>query len=439
MFGAALATRSLYMEDLLRAERAREQDATFHDAIEQASQKFTFDYEARALRIIDGGGVLYTGEEPPRELEIAHPPGYQVFIAAVYTLTDRRRLKFVTLAQLWIDALVAGALAFALAGSWGLAAGALGGALVAVSPHLAWNSLVPMPDTASAWPALAALLLVPRAAASGRLSRYVLVGMLLGIACWLRANALMLAPLVALLAFALRPEKGAPRPAALLFTTLLVISPITIRNYAVYGVFLPLGWGAGRTLIEGLADYDLERRFDLPKFDKDITRWDEEEKITSHLQRETLLEKKAVAVILRHPFWYASVVVRRALFQWSYDTRTGEALDTPFHTRVQPPVAAEGSLAPARALVRAVQSAWSTPLFRALTLLGVACLWLTGRRRDLAVFLTVPLYYFVFQSLLHTEYRYCLPVHYFLFPVMGYGMASTLGYVRGRLAQRAAV
>lgn len=438
VFAAALATRSFYMEDLLRAERSREQSATFRDAIEPLTQKFTFDYERRALGILEGQGILFTEQDPPRELEIAHPPGYQVFIAAVYSLTDRRRLKFVTLAQLWIDSLVVAALAFVLVGSWGVAAGTLGGVLISLSPHLASNSLVPMPDTASAWPALGALLLVPRATASGRAYLYVLAGLLIGIACWLRANALLLAPIVALLAFALRPQRGLLRPALLLLTTCLVISPITIRNYVDYDVFLPLGWGAGRTLIEGLADYDLERRFDLPKFDKDLTRWDEEEKITSHLQRETLLRKKALAVILRHPLWYAGVVIQRALFQWSYDTRSDEALESPFHTRIQSPVAAEGSLAPLRSAVRLVQGAWSTPLLRALTLLGVASLWLAGRRQDLAIFLTVPLYYFVFQSLLHTEYRYCLPVHYFLFPVIGFGMAAAWRLLRSRFQERAA-
>ena len=36
---------------------------------------------------------------------------------------------------------------------------ALAGGLIAFSPHLAWNSLVPMPDTPYAWPIAAAVLL----------------------------------------------------------------------------------------------------------------------------------------------------------------------------------------------------------------------------------------------------------------------------------------
>jgi hypothetical protein len=86
-------------------------------------------------------------------------------------------------------------------------------------------------------------------------------------------------------------------------------------------------------------------------------------------------------------------------------------------------------------MVRSLQRIWSTPLFRALCLLGAFWLWATSRRQDLAVFLLVPLYYLVLQSLLHTEYRYCLPLHYFLFPVMGFGIAATAAWLRrGRAA-----
>jgi len=45
------------------------------------------------------------------------------------------------------------------------------------------------------------------------------------------------------------------------------------------------------------------------------------------------------------------------------------------------------------------------------------------RRRALLVLLAVPAYYLLVQSALHTEYRYILAIHYFLF-VMA---AVTLG------------
>jgi 4-amino-4-deoxy-L-arabinose transferase-like glycosyltransferase len=435
VLAAALLTRSLYMDDMLRAERARDAGATFRDAILPNTQKFTLDYETRALRILDGGGVLYSNEQPRRELEIAHPPGYQVFIAAVYWTTGKRRLKFVTLAQLWLDALAAGAVAFVVSGLWGKAAGALGGALIALSPHLAWNSLVPMPDTPYAWPIVAAVLVLLAALRSGHFALYALAGLLLALACWLRANALLLPPLLGILAYALAPQRGAWRPALVVAVAWLLISPITIRNYRYFGVFLPLGWGAGRTLIEGLADYDFEGRFGLPKFDRDLTRWDEQEGITSHLQREELLRRKSLEVIRGHPLWYASVVLRRALFQWSYDVRSSQVLETPFDTRVREPVAAEGTLLPLRLAVRGLQGLWWTPMLRALTLAGAAALWLAGRRQELLLFLAVPAYYFAVQSALHTEYRYCLPLHYFLFPVIGFGMARCVSLARPRAAR----
>jgi hypothetical protein len=103
---------------------------------------------------------------------------------------------------------------------------------------------------------------------------------------------------------------------------------------------------------------------------------------------------------------------------------------------VQPPIAAEGSFAPLRLLIHGLQGLWWTPAFRALTLVGAGALWLAGRRQELVLFLAVPLYYFVVQSALHTEYRYCLPLHYFLFPLIGYGLSATLGFAGRRLLQR---
>lgn len=423
IFALAFATRWFYAEDLLSAARLKDPAATFAEAILEVTQKFTIDYELRARNILAGGGILYTGSNPPRLLEIAHPPGYQVFIAAVYSVASMR-LRSVSQAQILLDAACAALVGFCAAGLFGTAAGLASGVLIALSPHLAYNALVPMPDTPSAWPIVVAMLLVPRAVASGRWPLFLAIGLLMGVSCWLRANALLLAALVAFLVWRLRPQLGWGPAAMVLATTYLVISPITIRNYLVYDVFLPLGWGAGRTLVEGIADYDFENRFDFPRFDRDITKWDDDT-VKTHLDRETLLEKKALAVIARHPFWFASVVWRRALFQWSYDTDTDTALDTPFHTRIQPPVAPQGRLPWLRALVRGFQGLYATWVGRALSVLGVVALLVSRRRAELAVFLVVPLYYLVFQSLLHTEYRYCLVIHYFLFTLIGVGIVET--------------
>ena len=46
---------------------------------------------------------------------------------------------------------------------------------------------------------------------------------------------------------------------------------------------------------------------------------------------------------------------------------------------------------------------------------GIGLLALAGRGRALIILLSVPAYYLVVHSALHTEYRYILAIHHFLF------------------------
>ena len=68
---------------------------------------------------------------------------------------------------------------------------------------------------------------------------------------------------------------------------------------------------------------------------------------------------------------------------------------------------------------------WARPMLRALQrvvketvlpfiIIGTPIVLLVSRRRAVFI-LMVPLYFFVAQGLLHTEFRYTLPMHYFLF------------------------
>ena len=47
-------------------------------------------------------------------------------------------------------------------------------------------------------------------------------------------------------------------------------------------------------------------------------------------------------------------------------------------------------------------------------LLGIIALAAASRRRAMLISM-VPLYYLIFQSAMHTEFRYTLAMHYFLF------------------------
>jgi hypothetical protein len=68
-----------------------------------------------------------------------------------------------------------------------------------------------------------------------------------------------------------------------------------------------------------------------------------------------------------------------------------------------------------RVLVGSIQRLFITAVMLPLALLGAAILVRRRAWKSLILLLIVPAYYFCFQSMLHTEYRYVLAIHYFLF------------------------
>jgi hypothetical protein len=65
--------------------------------------------------------------------------------------------------------------------------------------------------------------------------------------------------------------------------------------------------------------------------------------------------------------------------------------------------------------LRGLQRIFITALFLPLTLLGAGMLSYQRQFQKLAILLLVPGYYFCTQSALHTEARYVLVIHYYLF------------------------
>ena len=61
-----------------------------------------------------------------------------------------------------------------------------------------------------------------------------------------------------------------------------------------------------------------------------------------------------------------------------------------------------------------------------LIVIGLVLLLLAGQWRVVMIVLAVPLYYLSAQSVLSTEYRYILGIHYFLFILAGVTLAAWL-------------
>jgi hypothetical protein len=72
----------------------------------------------------------------------------------------------------------------------------------------------------------------------------------------------------------------------------------------------------------------------------------------------------------------------------------------------------------------------------ALVIAGVILLALARHRRSLVILLAVPVYFLCTQSALHTEYRYILSIHYFLFIMAGvtlYCVGAAVGQTLTRI------
>ena len=194
----------------------------------------------------------------------------------------------------------------------------------------------------------------------------------------------------------------------------LAIAPLTLRNAMVFGRFIPVSLGAGQTLIEGIADYNTDGTLGLPQTDMELIRGEAEtfqrpEYANSLFtpdgpERDRARLARGSAVIRTHPVWLMGVMVRRAASMLRLE-RTPLGL----HPRDS------GAWQLFQWPLRLVQRLFTTAILLPLVLIGIGTLAYSHQFRSLAILLAVPFYYFCAQSALHTEYRYVLVIHYFLF------------------------
>src|SRR5882724_7864183 len=315
---------------------------TWHDTrleVGKVQSAVVADYQ-RDAELLRAGGVssFFSSSSPLADLNnLGHPPGYSFLIAAVYSL--KHSVAAVQFAQITADSLSAVLIFLIVAELFPLTAGVVAGLLAAFSPQFAWNSVLLLPDSISVLPILLAIFLLARGLRKPRILNFLIIGALIGLSCWLRANAMLL-PLFVAAAVPLliksenqtasrmlanrRQDAGAPWrfTLAVVCGTLLIILPLTIRNAIVFHRFIPLSLGAGQTLLEGIADYDKESKFGIPNTDMGIMK--QESEIYQRpdyygtlfnpdgVERERARLSRGFAIIRSHPLWFAGVMAKRA-------------------------------------------------------------------------------------------------------------------------------
>lgn len=280
-----------------------------------------YKHSARILR--EGGVSFFFNSSSPLAdpNHLGHPPGYPVMIASVFGLFGESdaALQIVQLLADSAGAVVVFLIALSL---FNTSTATIAGLLVALAPQFTYNSVMLLPDTLAVLPVLLAVYCLVRATKSPRLVWFVAAGALVGLSCWLRANAMLLAPFMAA-ATPLLFERGRRLRYALALVggSLLVIAPLTIRNAIVYRHFVPVSLGAGQTFLEGIADYD-DGSLGIPNTDMGLMKWEAERYNRPDyygtlfnpdgVQRDRQRLSEGFAVIRSRPFWFAGVMLRRA-------------------------------------------------------------------------------------------------------------------------------
>jgi hypothetical protein len=295
----------------------------------------TSDYKDSARQLLSGDLRAFVSDLNHME----HPPGYPILLAGIFKVfgDSNTAIEFV---QLICDSVAAVILFMIAAELLPVAAAMIAGMLAALSPQFAYYSVLLLPDSLAIVPVLLAVYLLVRARRHPNLLNFVAAGALVGVSCWLRANALLLAPFLAAITPLITARgKRVRASAALIFGTLLVVAPITIKNAIVFHHFIPLSLGAGQTLLEGIAEYDETGRFNIPKTDLGIMRQEAEWYgrpeyalmlfTPDGIQRERWRIARGLGVIRANPAWFGGVMLRRGISSMRLDRVPVVARESP--------------------------------------------------------------------------------------------------------------
>jgi hypothetical protein len=292
-------------------------------SLDKNMTKLTARYKEEAQFLLAGDLTSFVkgSKSQPDEMILTHPPGYPILIAIIYKISANSD-RALRLFQIACDAASAVLVFLIAARLIPRRAALLAALLAAVAPQLAFHSLLILPDSLTALPLLAAILLIMKAVEDRSARKMILAGAWIGISCWLRADSQLLPIFLCGTLTLLLPRGQRRRHAlALIAGAAIVIAPITIRNVLVFRTFVPVSLGTGITLSEGIADYDVEQRFGLSATDDGTNaqeaKWAGRSDYAAELYRPDGIERergriaRGLTVIRSHPAWFVGTMIRR--------------------------------------------------------------------------------------------------------------------------------
>ena len=404
----------------------------------QSGSYAVFDRQANA--ILRGEQHVFWIDDATRTDLAQYPPAFPAWVALIYKLTHQHSAYAVQIVQWLIDLIVAPLLI------GGIALTAFGWRtfiatifLVGLSAILALYAAYPSADLPTTWFILGGNWLLLLAAKRNSVWFALGAGCLLGLACWIRVNPLYL---FVGWAFALLIFTKAPWPrrlkmaAAFVCVTLIIISPIAVRNYRTFPDFTPTGGTIGINLWEGLGETELGRNNGFAFGDDKMI---ERERIQMGLPANARLEaqwpdgirrdqartRESISFIKQHPVWYVGVMLGR---MWGMLKVAGEPVPycgtSGINVTSKKTLPAEWQNGVPAILVNVLGMIQSVTRFVFLPLAAVGIY--VGFRRDLmttAILLVTVLYYLGPGTAAHTELRYVLPMHALLTVFAGAAVA----------------
>lgn len=279
-----------------------------------------FDYDHAATSIASGEGWPYS-RAPGRESAF-RPPAYPVLLAGVYKVTGvehgtkHERLVPARILGILIGTLIVAMIFIVARQLWGRRV-----ALLAMFGGAIYIPLILVGASVMSEPLFALLLLGALAAAiqhrrSTHRWRWVVVsGVLAGLTCLTRANALVLLLPLGLAVWTVRPRwsvRALAAPALLVVLALVTVSPWTIRNAIVFDRFIPVSTQLGSALA---GTYNDQARLDKenPASWRAIFHIPEYQDIYAHIKTtpepliEDILRERSKAYIREHPTYVAKV------------------------------------------------------------------------------------------------------------------------------------
>jgi len=385
-------------------------------------------FDRQACDILDGRQNPFWIDDATRTDLVQYPPAFPALLALIYKVTGKYSAYSSQLVLWAIDVVLSLVLIAGIAASaFGWRAGVASGFLVALSALFAMYGAYPSADVPATWFVLGGNWLLLLALQRRNVWLAIGAGALLGVACWFRVNPLYLCVGWAFALLILIPGTWLLKlklSAAALLATVVVISPIVIRNYLVFPDFTPTGGTIGINLWEGLGETELGRQHGflfgddkLKEHERVKMGWPVEQPLDLQwpdgIRRDRERTRESLAFIRQHPIWYFGVMLGR---MWGMLKVAGDPV--PYcgisginvtSRKCLPPHWQGGIVALGVNVLGMIQSVVRY-LFLPFAAFGI---YIAARKnwRVACVLLVTVLYYLVPGTSAHTEIRYVLPMH----------------------------